>query len=33
VRLARPVALTFLGVLGTHTQTIGAHATASPNTG
>jgi uncharacterized membrane protein len=33
VRLARPVSLTFLGVLGAHTQTIGAHATAAPNTG
>ena len=33
VRLARPVSLTFLGVLGAHEQTIGAHATAAPNTG
>jgi uncharacterized membrane protein len=33
VRLARPVDLTFLGILGARDQTIGAHATASPNTG
>ena len=33
VRLARPVDLTFLRVLGARDQTIGAHATASPNTG
>ncbi len=33
VRLARPVVLTFLRVLGARDQTIGAHATASPNTG
>ena len=33
VRIARSVPLTFLGVLGAHTQTIGAHATASPDTG
>ena len=33
VHLARPVSLTFLGVLGTRAQMIGAHATASPDTG
>jgi Flp pilus assembly protein TadG len=33
VRLARPVDLTFLRILGARDQTIGAHATASPNTG
>jgi uncharacterized membrane protein len=33
VRLARPVDLTFLAILGAPDQVIGAHATASPNTG
>lgn len=33
VRIARPVRLTFLGVLGVHAQTVGAHATAAPSTG
>ena len=33
VRLERPVTLTFLRVLGARSQTIGAHATASPKTG
>jgi len=33
VGLARPVGLTFLGVLGIGAQTIGAHAHASPNVG
>ena len=33
VRLVRPVDLTFLRVLGARAQTIGAHATASPDTG
>jgi Flp pilus assembly protein TadG len=33
VRLARPVRLTFLRILGTGAQAIGAHATAAPDTG